>query len=369
MGIVSLLGDIVYEGARSITGPYLQTLGANASIIGIIAGVGEFLGYAVRLLSGYISDKTGLYWPMTIIGYGLLCSIPLLGIAKLWQIAAILIILERLGKGIRSPARDVILSHVSQRIGRGIGFGLHEALDQIGAIAGPMLFSFVFFFGYNYKDGFNLLWIPALICITVLLIARVKVPEPEKFEISEISKKELSRSFWRYSIFIFFSVSGFTNFQIISYHLKQKAVISDMEIPIFYAIAMGVDALMAIFIGNIYDKKRFKSLIIIPLLTIPIPFLAFSITSYIVFAGMILWGAVMGAHETIIRAAVADITHKKKRGVAYGIFNTIYGISWFLGSAITGYLYEISITYIIYFTILMETLSIVMFFMLKNDQN
>lgn len=371
MGIVSLLGDIVYEGARSVTGPYLEILGASAGIVGIIAGFGELIGYAIRMLSGYISDKTGLYWPMTIIGYGLLCCIPLLSITKFWQLAAIFIIFERLGKGIRSPTRDAILSHVTKMVGRGIGFGLHEALDQIGAIIGPVIFYFIFFFGYSYKDGFKLLWLPAILCIIVLLIARIRVPEPEKFEVSDNLEKEkgFSKLFWLYSLFIFFSISGFANFQIISYHLKYRTVVSETEIPIFYAIAMGVDALMAIFIGKIYDKKGLNSLVVIPFLTIPTPFLTFSTTPYIVFVGMIIWGAIMGMHETIIRAAIADITYKKKRGMAYGLFNTVYGISWFLGSTIMGFLYEISINYIIYFAVLMEALSFLIFFMVKKELN
>lgn len=370
MGLVSLFGDMVYEGARSVTGPYLQLLGASAVAVGIIAGLGEFLGYAIRILSGYVSDKTGLHWSMTIAGYGLLCCVPLIGITDLWQIAALFILLERIGKGIRSPARDTILSHVAKKVGRGMGFGLHEALDQIGAIIGPTIFSTSFILGYGYKNAFKLLWLPALICMAVLIVARIKVPAPERYEssIEPENGSYLSKLFWLYSIFIFLTVSGFANFQIISYHLKYRAIISEGAIPIFYALAMGVDAIMALFIGKFYDKKGTDSLIMIPVLTAPIPIFAFSFNAYEVLFAMILWGAVMGIHETIMRAVIADIIHKKKRGIAYGIFNTIYGISWLVGSSITGYLYEISVTYIVVFSVVVEVLSILVFLWLKRQK-
>lgn len=140
MGIVSMFGDITYEGARSITGPYLAVLGASAGIIGLVSGIGEFVGYALRLVSGRFADRAKAYWPLTFIGYGLILSVPLLGLVGYWHLAVLLIILERMGKAIRTPARDAILSHATKQVGRGWGFALHEALDQVGAIVGPWSF-------------------------------------------------------------------------------------------------------------------------------------------------------------------------------------------------------------------------------------
>ncbi len=366
MGIVSLFGDMVYEGARSVSGPYLRLLGASALAVGIISGIGEFLGYAVRIVAGYLTDKTGLYWPMTIIGYAMLGFIPLLSLADIWQVAGFFLIMERIGKGIRTPARDAILSYVTKKIGRGTGFGLHEALDQIGAIIGPLIFSFVFFLGYGYKESFKLLWIPAFLCIVALFVARSRVPKPERFE-SSLKDKGISKIFWIYAFFIFLSVLGFSSFQLISYHLKKNAVISDIDIPIFYAIAMGVDALIALIIGKIYDRKGFLCLVAIPVLSMPISALAFSMNKGFILIGIILWGAVMGIHETIMRAAVADITTPDKRGMAYGIFNTIYGFSFFLGNGIMGYLYESSILYLVLFCLIAQLLTIPFFFWLKSS--
>lgn len=374
MGVVSLFGDITYEGARSITGPYLAVLGASAGIVGLVAGLGEFIGYGLRLVSGYLSDRTQQYWTVTIIGYGLLCSIPLLALAGYWQIAAFLIIAERMGKGIRTPARDTILSHATKQVGRGLGFGIHEALDQIGAIIGPLIFSAVFIFEGGYRNGFTILWIPALLCVATLLVARIKLPSPEKLETSGgptgqniQGKGRLPRIFWFYALFSFFSVAGFVNFQIISYHFKVQSVISDVQIPIFYAIAMGADALVALIIGKTYDKIGLISLVSIPLLTLPIPFFAFSHSYGFAIIGVLLWGTAMGIHETIMRAAIADLTPIEHRGFAYGIFNTIYGAAWLLGSALMGLLYDFSILYLILFVVVMEAISVIVFSLLKKE--
>jgi len=371
LGIVSLFGDVTYEGARSVTGPYLATLGASASVVGLVAGIGEFVGYALRLASGYLVDRTKAYWLLTFIGYGLLLSIPLLAFAGYWQLAAVLIILERMGKAIRSPARDTMLSYATKEVGRGWGFAVHEALDQIGAVIGPVVFSLVFLFHGGYREGFTLLWIPALLTLVVLAIARKKVPSPQKLEASgETSKPniqgKLPRVFWFYTVFTLFSVAGFANFQLISYHLKVQAIVPDVQIPIIYAIAMGVDALAALLAGKTYDRIGLISLLAVPLLTLPIPFLAFSHSYSLVLMGIILWGVVMGIQETIMRAAIADITPVERRGFAYGIFNTAYGAGWFLGAALMGLLYELSINYLILFAVIMELISIPLFLSIKR---
>jgi len=371
LGIVSLFGDVTYEGARSVTGPYLATLGASASIVGLVAGIGEFVGYSLRLASGYFVDRTKAYWLLTFIGYGLLLSIPLLAFAGYWQLAAVLIILERMGKAIRSPARDTMLSYAAKGVGRGWGFAVHEALDQVGAVIGPVVFSLVFLFHGGYHEGFTLLWIPALLTLAVLALAKKKIPSPQKLETPEEASRQdtkgkLPRVFWLYTIFTFFSVGGFANFQLISYHLKVQAIVPDAYIPLIYAIAMGVDALAALLVGKTYDKVGLISLLAVPFLTLPIPFLAFSYSYSLVLIGIVLWGVVMGIQETIMRAAIADLTPMERRGFAYGIFHTAYGASWFLGAALMGLLYEHSINYLILFAVVMELISIPLFFVVKR---
>ncbi|MCD6256241.1 MAG: MFS transporter [Deltaproteobacteria bacterium] len=359
LGIVSLFGDITYEGARSITGPFLSTLGASGAVVGLIAGFGEFIGYGLRLVSGYISDKTKGYWAMVFIGYGLILSIPLLSLVNCWEIAAILIVLERVGKAIRSPARDTILSHATMQVGRGFGFGIHEALDQVGAIIGPLIFSLVFYLKWGYREGLSILLLPAILTLLVLTVARRRYPLPQGFERPiKADKGRLSPVFWLYTIFTLLSVTGYANFQLISYHFKIKSVISNTQIPIFYAIAMAIDAIVALIIGKIYDKIGLMSLISIPLFTALIPIFSFSCNYSLALTGIIIWGTVMGMQETIMRAAIADLTPTSRRGLAYGIFNTIYGASWFIGGTLMGILYDFSIRYVIIFATIMELASV-----------
>ena len=371
MGVVSLFGDIVYEGARGLTGPYLALLGASASVVGLVGGLGEFIGYALRLFSGFMADRTKAYWLFTFIGYGLLVSIPLLSFAQSWQIAVLLILLERAGKAFRSPARDTILSYATKEVGRGFGFGLHEALDQIGAIVGPLIFSAILFAGGNYRSGFSVLWIPAMMVPVVLCIARNRLPHPEKLEIAHESGSKdntlFSKTFVLYSLFTFFAVAGFANFPLIAYHLKMKTIVGDAQIPALFALAMGVDALTALIIGKTYDRMGLKILIIVPLLSFFIPLLAFSDMLVGVIIGTILWGIVLGIHETIMRAAVADLTDINRRGSAYGIFNTLYGLSWLLGGTLMGMLYEHSVYTLMLLAALFEVVSIPLFLMLAKS--
>lgn len=372
-GVISMFGDITYESGRSIAAPYLVTLGATGAMIGFVSGLGEFVGYGFRLISGYFTDRTKSYWTITFIGYGLLIAIPLLAFTNNWQLAACFIVLERFGKAVRSPAKDAMLSFATKNVGTGFGFAIHEAIDQIGGIIGPLMFSAVLFTTGSYKQGFNLLWIPAILTIVFLIAARIKVPDPENLEEhlkesepTTLKTRQLPAKFWWYLIFTFFSVLGFANFQILAYHFKINNIITDSQIPLYYALAMGVDAVVALMIGKAYDKIGLKVLLILPLLTIPITMLAFNESTAAPLAGIVLWGAVMAIHETIMRAAIADIIPKNGRAFAYGIFNTSYGLAWFAGSMSIGYLYDIDLNYIFWFVGITQLLSLTSFRFLFN---
>ena len=384
-GIVSLLGDIIYEGARSINGQYLQTLGASAAIVGLVAGLGEFLGYGLRLLSGYFSDKTKAYWFFTILGYGLLASVPLLALTGVWQIAAFFIITERIGKAIRNPARDTLMSQAAKTVGTGWGFAIHEFLDQIGALLGPLLLAALFFsFGVGarslaeYQQGYSMLWIPFVLLMLVLFIAYFISRDSQKFETIEKQKNtdRLSTTFWYYVVFTFLTTIGFINFVILGYHFKATNVLSDSQIPLFYAVAMAVDALFALVIGKLYDliKTKRKSedaglllLIIIPILTAIIPIFTFLQNIYLIFLGILLWGAVMGTHETIMRAAIADITPFNKRGTGYGIFTAVYGFAALFGGAAAGLLYDYALPSLVAFVVITQVCSVLLFLFMKKQ--
>lgn len=362
LGLVSLCGDIVYEGARGVTGPFFAVLGASATVVGVVAGLGEFLGYGLRLLSGYFADRSRQYWLFTFLGYAVLLTIPLLALAGNWQIAAILLILERMGKGVRSPARDTLLSHATAKVGRGVGFGLHEALDQVGAVIGPLFMSAVLYLTHRYRFGFACLIVPALFTLIFLALARAKYPTPALFESIapevKITQGKLPAIFWFYLLFTFFSVAGFVNFQLISYHFELQSVIPAAQIPLFYALAMGVDAIVALIIGKLYDHIGLKCLFIVPFFTVFLPFFAFSHRHAVAIFGVICWGAIMGMHETIMRAATSDLTPLTRRATAYGIFNTAYGLAWFLGSSLIGLLYGLSMKSIIGFVLVTEGISL-----------
>ena len=371
LGFVSLLGDITYEGARSIIGPYFATLGASATVVGFVAGAGEFIGYGLRLISGYLTDKLKKYWLITIIGYIInLFAIPALALTKTWPQSAILVITERIGKALRTPARDTILSYATSKIGRGKGFGFHEAMDQIGAMLGPLLITFILSSTGSYKISFGILGIPALLAFLILLIARFLYPNPQKLETKALTltKKTFSKKFWIYILAIGLYGAGYADFALIAYHLKKTEVLKQQWIPLFYAIAMGIDAISALFFGYLFDKKGFSVLILAVLISLfssPFVFLG---KFFLVLFGMILWGIGMGAQESIMRAAISFFIPKDKRATGYGIFNAFYGFLWFLGSIILGVLYDTSLISLIIVSMLLQLSSIPLLLILSKPE-
>lgn len=364
MGVVSLFADMTYEGSRSITGPYLAILGASAVTVGFVAGFGELAGYVIRFFSGHLTDRTRSYWTITLSGYLInLIAVPLLALAGSWEVAATLIIVERIGKGIRVPSRDVMLSHACSQVGQGWGFGLHEALDQIGAILGPLIVAAVLFYHGSYQMGFAFLLLPALLAILVLVISRFLYPHPHNLEVATppLDTKGFRRVYWLYVIAAALIAAGFADFALIAYHFQKTALVSPGLIPIFYAVAMGVDGVAALVFGRLFDKVGLSIMIVVALLSALFAPMVFLGGFYIAFLGMIVWGVSMGAQESIMRSSVAIMSTVKTRGSAYGIFNTIFGISWFAGSLTMGILYSVSITDLVIFSVLIQLISIPVF--------
>jgi MFS family permease len=370
LGVVSLFADMTYEGARSITGPFLAVLGASGTIVGVVAGFGELIGYALRLVSGYVSDRTGKYWTVTLVGYLInLLAVPLLALAGRWEIAALLMVAERMGKAIRNPSRDAMLSHATQRIGRGWGFGLHEAMDQIGAILGPLIVASALYFKGGYRISFAILLIPALLALAVLIVAWALYPRPRDLEAAsaELKTKGFSRVFWLYLAAVSLIAAGYVDFPLISYHFEKLSIVSKVWIPVFYAVAMGVDALSALFFGRLFDRVGLSILIVVSLLSsvfAPLVFLGGFSTALV---GMALWGVGMGAQESIMRAAIAGMVSMDKRSTAYGIFNAGFGLFWFLGSALMGILYDVSLPSLIVFSVVMQLASVPLFFLMRKE--
>lgn len=361
LGVVSLFADMTYEGARSITGPYLGVLGTSATVVGFVAGFGEFLGYGLRLLSGYLSDRTRRYWPITFLGYGLnLLAVPALALTGRWEIAAILMIAERVGKAIRTPARDAMLSHASADVGHGRGFGVHEAMDQIGAVIGPLIVAGTLAWRDSYKEAFAVLLLPAILALLVLSTARRLFPQPSDLEAatSDLDRRGLSRSFWLYMVSAGFVAVGYADFPLIAFHFEKTSLLSADMIPIFFAIAMTVDAIAALIFGILFDRVGLPALIGAAALSAWFAPLVFFGGARLALLGVVLWGTGMGAQESVMRAAVASMAPTGKRGTAYGIFNTGFGVFWFAGSLLMGILYDTSRLSLVIFSIAFQLAAI-----------
>jgi len=369
LGFVSLFADMTYEGARSISGQYMSLLGANAFIVAAVAGLGELTGYAVRFFSGYLSDRTGKYWPITIVGYVLnLAAVPLLALTSYWPAAAGLMILERFGKAIRSPARDAMLSYATKEMGRGWGFGLHMAMDQIGAIFGPLFVTIALIYNATYSYCFAMLAIPAFFALNTLGVARMLYPKPHELEKvhESIQPEGLSKSYWLYVGAVSLVAAGYADFTFIAFHFEKNNIVPPHWIPIFYAIAMGSSGLAALLFGSQYDKKGISVLYITTLISSIFAPLVFFGGFYLSLIGMIIWGIGMGTQASIMRAVVANLVRVNKRGTAYGILNASFGIFWFVGSLIMGLLYDHFMPVLVAFSVLSQLAAIPLFYSAKH---
>jgi MFS family permease len=357
IGVVSFFADFTYEGSRSITGPYLAILGASATVVGVVAGLGELLGYGLRLVSGSLSEKTGKFWPITLFGYTIqMAAVPLLALAGNWQVAALLIIIERIGKATRNPPRDVMLTHAAKEMGYGWAFGVHEALDQFGALVGPLLVAAVLATQGRYQFAFALLLIPALATLALLIVARVLYPRPEDLETHtpDMESKGLPRVFWLYLAGAALVAAGFADFPLIAYHFERTSVVPKVWVPVFYSIAMAVSRVGSLVFGRLFDRVGLRILLPLTVLSALFAPLCFLGGFRSALVGSALWGLGMGVHESIIPAAVALMVPAQRRPSAYGLFTAGYGLFWFLGSALIGVLYDVSITALVVFSVAAE---------------
>jgi MFS family permease len=367
-GLVSLLADMVYESARSIIGPYLASLGASAVLVGVVTGLGEALAFAGRLGTGPLADRTHAYWNLTMVGYGLTAiSAPLIGFTSALWIAALLFIVERAGKAIRSPAKDVLLSHAAAAVGRGRGFAVHQALDQVGAFAGPLLVAGILLTTHNnYHPAFWVLAIPGVLAMAVLTRLRAKAPNPQLYEAEITPKKELSlahptglsRTYWQYFTFSMITTLGFSTFGVLSFHLSVHKIFPTAAIPVIYAVAMAADAIAAVITGLLYDRIGSRALIVVPIISAAIPALAFQSSPTLAIIGAIAWGAVTGVQESTMRAAIADLVPAARRGTAYGIFAAGFGTATLIGAALTGFLYSYSVPALVAVVVVVQVVAL-----------
>lgn len=363
LGVVSLFGDMTYEGARSITGPWLATLGAGAAIVGVVAGAGELVGYGLRLVSGLFADRTHRYWATTIVGYAInLFSIPLLALTGTWPAAAALIITERAGRAIRKPAGDAMLSHAGAVIGHGWAFGLREALDQTGAVLGPLTVAFVLARNLGYRTAFTSLAIPAALSFVFLLIARRQFPRPRELDVKTPPKLAAEpRHFWIYTIAGALVAAGTVDFPLAAFHLASAHIVTTPSVPLLYALAMGTAALSAPVIGILMDRRGMPVLVSAVVVTAAAAPLLFLGDARWAVAGAAVWGLSTALQDATIRAMLARLVPADRRASAYGIFDGIFGVAWFLGSAVMGGLYTIAPVDLVICSVALQLASVPLF--------
>ncbi|MEI9885555.1 MAG: MFS transporter [Rhizomicrobium sp.] len=360
-GIVSLFADMAYEGMRGLNGPFLATLGASGAAVGLIAGGGELAGYVLRLLSGRVVQRTGAYWGIAIGGYALtMAAVPLMAFVFDWRAAALLIVLERAGKAIRNPATSTMQARAGDQIGQGWAFGLQEALDQTGAIIGPLITALVLARHGDYHAAYAWLGVPAF--LTMVTVAVIAVRYRYAGEIappkSDAAAAVLSHAFWLYAASAALVGFGFADFSLIAFHFAQAHIVSPALVPVFYAAAMGASAAGALVFGLWFDRRGLVVLapaILIASAATPLAFLGGTAAA---LTGTILWGLALGTLGALMSAAVAQLVPEAMRARAYGTFSATYGISWFAGSALLGLLYDYSRVALVAVAVAMQLLSL-----------
>jgi MFS family permease len=368
MGIVSLFADMTYEGAHSIIGPFLKDLGATATQVGIVAGLGEMIAAGLRVLSGRLADRTRAYWTITTLGYVLnLLVVPALAFAGSWKMAALVVVAERTGKGLRGPAKDVLLSDATAVVGHGWGFGLHTAMDQTGAVLGPLLIAGIVAREEHFGPAFLWLALPALFAFAALIVARLMRPGLTSAP-REIAPRTqpLPNVFWLYVAAAGLLAGGFVDFPLLAYHFQKTAIARPAAIPLYYAGAMGVNGLAALVFGRLFDRFGMRILtvgIAVSLLALPFGFLG---GPTLVVVAVACWAVGLGAQQATLRAGIAQLIPIEKRGNAYGVFNAVYGVLWFLGSVTMGVLYDHSLVALVTFGIILQLGSAVLFFWLQR---
>jgi len=365
IGIVNLFADFTYEGARSINGPFLGSLGASATVIGIVVGLGELLGYSLRSISGLFADKTHKYWVIAFVGYFInMLAVPALALAGNWPIAAALIIAERTGRAIRKPSVEAMISYAGKEIGHGWVFGLNEALDQSGATVGPLIVALVLYLKGGYRYGFAVLLLSALLCLGTLVVARILFPRPHEMEqksVKSLTTKGFPKTYWLYLAAGAFIAAGFADFSLIAFHFQKAATVSQNVIPVFYSVAMGVGALSALLFGRLLDRIGFPILILAFFLSALFAPFVFLGGAGLALIGMMLWGLGMGAQDSLLKALLTSVVSAAKRSTAFGVFDTGFGIAWFLGSATLGFLYDHSIVGVIVVSVGLQLLALPLF--------
>ena len=342
MGVVNLFGDVTYEGGAAINGQFLGSLGASAAAISIIAGVGEFLGYSLRLPAGYLADKSGKYWLVTFVGYVInTLVVPAMAVAGSWQAAGALIVAERIGRAIRKPTVEAMLSYTTGSLGRGWVYALNTALDEIGATIGPLAIAAVLFTGGGFRNGYAVLLVPAVLALASLTAARIGFPVPSRLEAGRTATaKTFSRAYWLYMLGGAFFAAGLMSYELIAYHIGRSGLVTQPWIPILLSFATGSGVIANLVLGRMYDRFGLPVLLGAAFLSALFAPLVFQGNLAALLIAMPLWGVGYAVQDTLLKAVVARFLPEGRRSLAFGLFYSGYGGGWLLGSIAMGVLYE-----------------------------
>jgi MFS family permease len=363
MGVVNLFADMTYEGGASINGQFLGMLGAGAAAISIIAGSAEFLGYALRSLAGYVADKSGRYWTVTFIGYAInLLAVPAMALAGDWRVAAVFILLERIGRAIRKPTVEAMLSYTTAELGKGRVYSINTAMDEIGATIGPLVVAAILFLGGDYRTCFALLLISSVLALASLTVARVNFPIPSSLEEEPAAQaKGFARSYWLYMLAGACFAAGLLSYELIAYHLSSTGLVEDSWIPVLLAFATGCGVIASLVLGRLYDQMGLAVVLGAVVLSALFTPLVFQGTLLAALLAMPLWGIGYATQDTLLKAIIAGVMPKGKRSLAFGLFYAGYGVGWLLGSIAAGLLYEYSQVGLIAFAVAAQLASLPVF--------
>ncbi len=366
VGAMSLFADFVYEGGRSIAGPFLAILGASGAAVGVASGFGELAGYGLRFFSGKLADRTRRFWAIAIAGYVVqMVAVPATALARSWPAAVAFLVLERVGRGFRKPSMDTMISHAGKEMGGyGWAFGLHEALDQTGALLGPLAMAGILALRHELRLAFATLAIPAAVMLAILGVARLLYPRPEELEPPHERRLQtagLPRVFWIYLVGASLVGAGFADFPLVAFHFQKAGVAPESVIPIFYAAAMAAEGAGSLVFGALFDRKGLWVLVPLTVVSAAYAPLVFLGGEWVALAGVAVWGLGMGVQASIVSAAVAHMVGPAHRASAYGIFSASYGVSWFLGSALLGPLYDVSLPALIAVAVALELAAVPFF--------
>lgn len=369
-GIVNLFGDITYEGGGSINGPFMASLGASAVIVSATAGLGEFLGYALRLPAGYAADRTGRYWLITFVGYVInLFAVPAMALAGSWQVAAALVLAERIGRALRKPTVEAMLSYTTGELGKGWVYALNNALDEIGATVGPLIIALVLLLKGDFRTGYAFLTISAVAALVALVVARVNFPLPSRLETGHTAPaKDFGKAYWLYLLAGALFAAGLMSFELISYHLSKTKIASEQWIPVMLAISTAFGVLATLVFGKAYDRVGLPVVIVAVCASAAFSPFVFLGGFWLVLFGMLLWGVGYATQDTLLKAIVAEVLPEGKRNFAFGLYYAGYGVGWLVGSIVAGLLYENSRAALTAFSVIIQLASVPVFVLAGRQQ-